>query len=64
MKKLKIGDKFEITIEKIGRRGDGIAHFDDYIFLILDTNEGEKVRIEVIKASNNFAFGKVIERIK
>ena len=61
---LKIGDKFEIKIEKIGRRRDGIAHFGDYVFLIPDTNPDETVKIEVTKCSNNFAFGKVLERIK
>lgn len=59
---LKIGDKFNVTIEKIGRLGDGIAHFEDYIFLVPNTNPSEKVQIEIIKCANNFGFSKVIKR--
>lgn len=61
---LKVGDKFDVIVEKIGRLGDGIVHFEDYIFLVPDVNPEEKVQIEVTKCANNFAFAKVIQRSK
>lgn len=61
---LKIGDIFDVTITKIGRLGDGIAHFEGYSFLIPDVNPEEKVQIEVTKCANNFGFCKVVKRLK
>lgn len=61
---LKIGDHYQVKIEKIGRKGDGIARFNNYFFLIPDTSEGETIQIEVTKCSANFGFAKVVKKLK
>lgn len=60
---LSIGDIFEVTIEKICQMGDGLAKVDQFVFLIPDTNEGERVKIKITKCANLFGFAKVIARI-
>ena len=60
---LSVGDTFTVTIEKICEMGDGLAKVDQFVFLIPDTNEGERVKIEITKCANLFGFGKVVKRL-
>lgn len=54
------GDEFEVTIDRIGRFRDGLAKKDGFIFLVPNTNEGDKVKIRVTKCANRFGFAEVI----
>ena len=60
---ISIGDTFEVTIEKICQIGDGLAKSGQFVFLIPEVNEGEKVKIEITKCANLFGFGKVVKRL-
>lgn len=57
------GERREVEIEDIGEQGDGIARVErGYVIIVPDTEEGERVTIEVTRVRKNVAFGEVIER--
>jgi predicted RNA-binding protein with TRAM domain len=49
-----------VTIESVGRRGDGIARVNNFVVFIPGTNAGEKVKIRITGVRNNFATGEVV----
>ena len=63
MNELKVGDVFDVTIEKICYEDDGLAKFEDeFIFLVPHVTLNEKVKIQVIKCKHRFGIAEVIER--
>lgn len=55
------GQEVEVTIESVGRRGDGIARVNNFVVFIPGTNAGEKVKIRITGVRNNFATGEVVQ---
>ena len=57
------GDQRTVDIEDIGEQGDGIARTDrGYVLIIPDTEQGERVTVEVTDVSESVGFADVIER--
>ncbi|SEO99602.1 Predicted RNA-binding protein, contains TRAM domain [Halogranum amylolyticum] len=57
------GDQRTVDIEDIGDQGDGIARTDrGYVLIIPDTEQGERVTVEVTEVSESVGFADVIER--
>lgn len=56
------GQEVDVTIESVGRRGDGIARVNNFVVFIPGTNAGEKVKIRITGVRNNFATGEVVGR--
>jgi predicted RNA-binding protein with TRAM domain len=54
------GQEVEVTIESVGRRGDGIARVNNFVVFIPGTIAGEKVKIRITGVRNNFATGEVV----
>ncbi|ABE52113.1 23S rRNA (uridine(2552)-2'-O)-methyltransferase [Methanococcoides burtonii] len=60
---LKIDDKFDVTIKKIGAKGNGIAFVEDFVVFMQDeVKKGENVRIKIVDVKPEFAFAIVIGR--
>ena len=60
---LKIDDKFDVTIKKIGSKGNGIAFVEDFVVFMQDeVKKGENVRIKIVDVKPEFAFAIVIAR--
>ncbi|MDO9516464.1 MAG: 23S rRNA (uridine(2552)-2'-O)-methyltransferase [Methanosarcinaceae archaeon] len=57
------GDKFEVTIEKLGSGGDGAVVIEGFVVFVKDVKVGEHVRIKIDDVKPNFAFANVIERL-
>lgn len=56
------GETLEVEIEDVGDQGDGIARIGPgYIVFVPDTEIGDRVRIEITQARDNFAFAEVLE---
>lgn len=60
---VKEGDTYEVTIENIGEKGDGIAKVEGYVIVIPKTKKGEKVRVKVTAVRGKVSFGEVVERL-
>lgn len=60
---VEIGEQRTVEIEDIGEQGDGIARVErGYIVIVPDTEQRERVTIEIKNVSPNVAFGEVTER--
>jgi len=57
------GEQRTVEIEDIGEQGDGIARVErGFVIIVPDTDQGERVAIEVTDVQQNVAFGEVVER--
>ncbi|MFB3764192.1 MAG: translation initiation factor IF-2 subunit beta [Methanotrichaceae archaeon] len=56
------GETYELRIESVGNKGDGIAKVDKYLVFIPSTVKGEVVRAKIKKVSGTLAFAEVVER--
>jgi len=57
------GERREVDIEDIGDQGDGIARVErGYVIIVPDTEQGERVTVEVEDVQQNVAFAEVIDR--
>jgi predicted RNA-binding protein with TRAM domain len=59
-KPVSVGDEKEVTIEAVGRKGDGIAKVDNFVLFIPDAKEGQTVRVKVNKVLNNVGFAEIV----
>lgn len=57
------GETRTVEIENIGDQGDGIARVErGFVVIVPDTEQGERVTIEITDVRKNVAFAEVIER--
>jgi len=56
------GETYELRVESVGNKGDGIAKVDKYLVFIPSTVKGEIVRAKIKKISGTLAFAEVVER--
>ncbi len=56
---LEEGKVYEVTIQDIGRKGDGIAKIGDYTIFVSGTAKGATVKVEIEKIAGKIAFGRV-----
>lgn len=57
------GETYELRVESVGNKGDGIAKVDKYLVFIPGTAKGEVVKAKVKKISGTLAFAEVVERM-
>jgi len=58
-KALEEGKVYEVIIQDIGRKGDGIAKVGGYTIFVSGTAKGATVKIEIEKIAGKIAFGRV-----
>ena len=54
---LEEGKVYQLTIEDVGRKGDGIARKGGYTIFVTGAVKGVTVKVRIEKISNNVAFG-------
>jgi 23S rRNA (uridine2552-2'-O)-methyltransferase len=54
-----IGDVLDVTVEKEGSKGDGMAFVDGLAVFVPGTEPGDDVTIRVEKVKENCAFAEV-----
>jgi predicted RNA-binding protein with TRAM domain len=57
---VKVGDEFDVKIEAVGEKGDGIAKKDGFVIFVPNTKEGEDVRVKVTRVLRRVGFGEVV----
>ena len=57
-------DKLVVEITDIGIDGEGIGKIDGYTLFVKDALPGDKVRIKIMKAKKNYAYGHLEEIIE
>ncbi len=57
---VKVGDEFNVVIEAVGAKGDGLAKKDGFVLFVPNVKEGQNVRIRVTKVLRKVGFAEVI----
>ena len=55
-KPVKEGEEYDITIEAVGAKGDGIGKVNNFVVFVPGTQVGERLRIRVEKVLGKFAI--------
>ena len=58
---LSIGNVYEVMVQDIGSKGDGIAKVDKYVIYIPGTAKGSVVKVKIENIHGNSAFGKLVK---
>src|SRR6266571_1085950 len=54
------GQEIDVTIDSVGRRGDGIARMNNFVIFVPGTNAGDKVKVKITMVRDTFATGEVV----
>jgi predicted RNA-binding protein with TRAM domain len=57
---INIGETYDVTIEDVGREGDGITRVEGFVIFVPNTQKGDTVKIRVTKVSRRVGFGEVV----
>ena len=58
------GETRNVEIENLGDQGDGITRVEHgFVVIVPDTEQGERVTIEITDVRQNVAFAEVVERL-
>ncbi len=57
---LAVGNTYEVLIQDLGKKGDGIAKLDKYIIFVPGTTKGTVVKVKIDNISGTSAFGHVV----
>ncbi|MDO9538241.1 MAG: translation initiation factor IF-2 subunit beta [Thermoplasmata archaeon] len=57
---LVVGNTYDVIIQDLGKKGDGIAKVDKYIIFVPGTTKGTTVKIKIDNISGTSAFAQVV----
>jgi translation initiation factor 2 subunit 2 len=58
---LRAGDIIEILIHDVGKKGDGVGKFQNYLVVVPGTVKGTRVKVKITNMSGTTAFGAVTQ---
>ena len=61
---VKIGETYEVAINSIGGKGDGIAKIKGFVLFVPNTQKGDYVKVKVTKVLQNVGFAEVVEKLE
>jgi len=56
-REIEAGQIYDLMIEDVGKKGDGIARKGDFIIYVPGTAKGSQVKVKIEKVSGTVAFG-------
>lgn len=56
---LRAGDVIEVTIDNVGKKGDGMSKYMSYMIIVPGTKRGMRTNIKITNISGTTAFGQV-----
>lgn len=54
------GDTLEVTIEDVGKRGDGVARYEGFLIFVEGGMKGQTLRVKVDRVNGNMAFAHAV----
>ncbi len=57
------GKTYEVEIEGLGKKGDGIGRIENFVVIVQDTKPGDKVKVRITAVRGKVAFGDVEEML-
>ncbi|MBI4983516.1 TRAM domain-containing protein [Candidatus Woesearchaeota archaeon] len=59
-----VGEVFEVSIDAVGEKGDGIAKVKGFVLFVPRVKKGEYVKIKITKVLKNVGFAEVVEKLE
>jgi len=59
-KPVEVGKEYEVDIQELSRRGEGIARIQGFVIFVPNTKPGDHVRIKVTQVGNRFATAETV----
>lgn len=56
------GETYEVSIEDVGKRGDGVARYEGFLIFVEGGMKGQTVRVKVDRITGNMAFAHIVGR--
>jgi predicted RNA-binding protein with TRAM domain len=57
---INVGETYDVTIEEVGREGDGITRVEGFVVFVPNTQKGDAVKVRITKVSRRVGFGEVV----
>ncbi len=57
---VKEGEVYDVTIEGIGEKGDGIAKIQGFVIVVPKTQQGQRVKVKITAVRGKVSFGEVV----
>lgn len=57
---VKEGDIYDVVIEGIGEKGDGIAKIQGFVIVVPNTKQGQHCKVRVTAVRGKVSFGEVV----
>ena len=54
------GETYDVTIEGIGEKGDGIAKIQGFVIVVPKTQQGQRVKVKITAVRGKVSFGEVV----
>jgi predicted RNA-binding protein with TRAM domain len=55
-----IDETYDVTIEDVGREGDGITRIEGFVVFVPNTKKGDNVKVRVTKIARRVGFAEVV----
>jgi predicted RNA-binding protein with TRAM domain len=55
-----IDETYDVTIEDVGREGDGITRIEGFVVFVPNTQKGDNVKVRVTKIARRVGFAEVV----
>jgi predicted RNA-binding protein with TRAM domain len=59
-KPIKEGEEYDIEINEVGSKGDGIARIKNFVVFVSGAKQNEKCRVKIKEVRNRFAFAEKV----
>lgn len=59
-KPVNVGEEYDVEINEVGTRGDGIARVKNFVVFVANAKKGEKVKIKIKEVRNRFAIAEKV----
>ena len=63
-KPVEVGEEYDVEIQEVSRRGEGIARIKGLVIFIVNAKQGDKLRIKITRISRRFAEAEIIGQTK
>jgi len=58
-----VGDTFEVSIDAVGEKGDGIAKVKGFVLFVAKVKKGDYVKTRITKVWKNVGFAEVVQAL-
>jgi predicted RNA-binding protein with TRAM domain len=57
------GKEYEVIVEGIGSKGDGIARYQGFVVVVPGVELGDKIKVKIDAVRGKVSFGSVVEKL-